>query len=106
MLWHSKEACCLLPLARLLCTSEVQQATAFPAAAKVLLLLLLILLLLLLSCAANNFGGFQQVMRAPADFAYVLPDSLDSAAAAPLLCAGELQALSCYSATAMLQYCC
>jgi D-arabinose 1-dehydrogenase-like Zn-dependent alcohol dehydrogenase len=39
--------------------------------------------------AANNFGGFQQVMRAPADFAYVLPDNLSSAAAAPLLCAGE-----------------
>lgn len=37
---------------------------------------------------SNNFGGFQQVMRAPADFAYVLPDSLSSAAAAPLLCAG------------------
>ncbi|KAF8056340.1 adhA [Scenedesmus sp. PABB004] len=27
-------------------------------------------------------------MRAPADFAYALPDGLDSAAAAPLLCAG------------------
>jgi D-arabinose 1-dehydrogenase-like Zn-dependent alcohol dehydrogenase len=53
-----------------------------------------LLLLLLLPCAANNFGGFQQVMRAPADFAYVLPDSLSSAAAAPLLCAGELQPIS------------
>jgi hypothetical protein len=31
-------------------------------------------------------------MRAPADFAYVLPDSLSSAAAAPLLCAGTLHA--------------
>jgi D-arabinose 1-dehydrogenase-like Zn-dependent alcohol dehydrogenase len=30
------------------------------------------------------------VMRAPADFTYVLPDKLSSKAAAPLLCAGVL----------------
>lgn len=34
------------------------------------------------------FGGFQPIMRAPADFTYVIPDKLSSAAAAPLLCAG------------------
>lgn len=39
--------------------------------------------------AAGNFGGFQPVMRAPADFVYTIPDELGSAAAAPLLCAGE-----------------
>mmetsp|Transcript_44783 Transcript_44783/g.85640 ORF Transcript_44783/g.85640 Transcript_44783/m.85640 type:complete len:338 (-) Transcript_44783:178-1191(-) len=33
-------------------------------------------------------GGFQPVMRAPADFAFKLPEALDSASAAPLLCAG------------------
>lgn len=37
---------------------------------------------------AGNFGGFQPVMRAPADFAYKIPDALSSAEAAPLLCAG------------------
>jgi hypothetical protein len=38
---------------------------------------------------AGKYGGFQPVMRAPADFTYTLPDKLSSAAAAPLLCAGE-----------------
>lgn len=41
--------------------------------------------------AAGNFGGFQPVMRAPADFVYTIPEKLSSAAAAPLLCAGELE---------------
>lgn len=36
----------------------------------------------------GNNGGFQAVMRAPADFAYKIPDAMDSADAAPLLCAG------------------
>ncbi|PNH01781.1 putative formaldehyde dehydrogenase AdhA, partial [Tetrabaena socialis] len=36
----------------------------------------------------GNHGGFQQICRAPADFVYTIPDALDSAAAAPLLCAG------------------
>eukprot|EP00877_Chromochloris_zofingiensis_P014230 jgi/Chrzof1/9060/Cz03g34180.t1 len=36
----------------------------------------------------GNFGGFQQRMRAPADFVYKIPDKLGSAEAAPLLCAG------------------
>eukprot|EP00238_Polyblepharides_amylifera_P014326 CAMPEP_0196586898 /NCGR_PEP_ID=MMETSP1081-20130531/55877_1 /TAXON_ID=36882 /ORGANISM="Pyramimonas amylifera, Strain CCMP720" /LENGTH=338 /DNA_ID=CAMNT_0041908919 /DNA_START=125 /DNA_END=1141 /DNA_ORIENTATION=- len=33
-------------------------------------------------------GGFQPVMRAPAAFAFKIPDALDSVSAAPLLCAG------------------
>ena len=33
-------------------------------------------------------GGFANRMRAPADFADKIPDALDSASAAPLLCAG------------------
>ncbi|GFR44432.1 hypothetical protein Agub_g5671 [Astrephomene gubernaculifera] len=37
---------------------------------------------------AGNHGGFQDVIRVSADFAYTLPPGLDSAAAAPLLCAG------------------
>lgn len=37
---------------------------------------------------AGNFGGFQPVMRAPADFAYHIPRHMSSADAAPLLCAG------------------
>lgn len=36
----------------------------------------------------GNHGGFADRMRANADFAYKLPDALDSASAAPLLCAG------------------
>ncbi|ELR98178.1 NAD(P)-dependent alcohol dehydrogenase [Gloeocapsa sp. PCC 73106] len=36
----------------------------------------------------GNYGGFADRLRAPADFAYKIPDSLDSASAAPLLCAG------------------
>ncbi|KAF5840868.1 chaperonin 10-like protein [Dunaliella salina] len=36
----------------------------------------------------GNFGGFQSVIRVPADFAYKIPDGLSSDAAAPLLCAG------------------
>jgi uncharacterized zinc-type alcohol dehydrogenase-like protein len=36
----------------------------------------------------GNNGGFQPMMRAPADFCYPIPDALDSASAAPLLCAG------------------
>ncbi|GBF87537.1 hypothetical protein Rsub_00248 [Raphidocelis subcapitata] len=36
----------------------------------------------------GNYGGFQPRIRAPADFAYKLPDALTSADAAPLLCAG------------------
>lgn len=38
--------------------------------------------------APGNHGGFQEICRAPADFCYTIPDGLDSAAAAPLLCAG------------------
>ncbi|GBF94986.1 alcohol dehydrogenase [Raphidocelis subcapitata] len=34
------------------------------------------------------FGGFQPLMRAPAAFAYHVPEGMDSAEAAPLLCAG------------------
>lgn len=37
---------------------------------------------------AGNHGGFQDTMRVNADFAYRLPDGLDSADAAPLMCAG------------------
>ncbi|OKH37414.1 alcohol dehydrogenase [[Phormidium ambiguum] IAM M-71] len=36
----------------------------------------------------GNHGGFADRLRAPADFAYKIPDNLDSASAAPLLCAG------------------
>jgi uncharacterized zinc-type alcohol dehydrogenase-like protein len=36
----------------------------------------------------GNHGGFANCLRAPADFAYKIPDALDSASAAPLLCAG------------------
>ncbi|KXZ54224.1 hypothetical protein GPECTOR_5g316 [Gonium pectorale] len=36
----------------------------------------------------GRHGGFQEVCRAPADFVYTIPDGLDSASAAPLLCAG------------------
>jgi len=36
----------------------------------------------------GHHGGFADKLRAPADFAYKIPDSLDSASAAPLLCAG------------------
>jgi len=36
----------------------------------------------------GGLGGFQSVIRVNADFAYVIPDGLDSALAAPLLCAG------------------
>ncbi|KXZ49021.1 hypothetical protein GPECTOR_23g11 [Gonium pectorale] len=37
---------------------------------------------------AGNHGGFQDICRVNADFAYTIPDGLDSASAAPLLCAG------------------
>jgi len=36
----------------------------------------------------GHHGGFADKLRAPADFAYKIPDALDSASAAPLLCAG------------------
>ncbi|GCL41123.1 NAD(P)-dependent alcohol dehydrogenase [Anabaena sp. FACHB-1250] len=36
----------------------------------------------------GNNGGFANKLRACADFAYKIPDNLDSASAAPLLCAG------------------
>ncbi|MCB2263133.1 MAG: NAD(P)-dependent alcohol dehydrogenase [Candidatus Thiosymbion ectosymbiont of Robbea hypermnestra] len=36
----------------------------------------------------GHHGGFADKLRAPADFAYKLPDALDSSSAAPLLCAG------------------
>lgn len=36
----------------------------------------------------GHHGGFANRMRASADFAYKIPDGLDSASAAPLLCAG------------------
>lgn len=36
----------------------------------------------------GGLGGFQTVLRAPADFAYPIPDGLASSHAAPLLCAG------------------
>ncbi|MEM8672491.1 MAG: NAD(P)-dependent alcohol dehydrogenase [Cyanobacteria bacterium P01_G01_bin.67] len=36
----------------------------------------------------GNHGGFADKLRAPADFVYKIPDALDSASAAPLLCAG------------------
>lgn len=36
----------------------------------------------------ENYGGFANKLRANADFAYKIPDGLDSASAAPLLCAG------------------
>jgi uncharacterized zinc-type alcohol dehydrogenase-like protein len=36
----------------------------------------------------GHYGGFANRLRAPADFAYKIPDALDSASAAPLLCAG------------------
>ncbi|MEH2321891.1 NAD(P)-dependent alcohol dehydrogenase [Nostoc sp.] len=36
----------------------------------------------------GHHGGFTNRLRAPADFAYKIPDALDSASAAPLLCAG------------------
>jgi len=37
---------------------------------------------------AKSVGGFVDILRVPADFAFALPDALPSAAAAPLLCAG------------------
>jgi uncharacterized zinc-type alcohol dehydrogenase-like protein len=37
---------------------------------------------------AGGLGGFQELVRVHADFAYRIPPGLDSAAAAPLLCAG------------------
>ena len=36
----------------------------------------------------GNHGGFADRVRSTADFAYKIPDALDSASAAPLLCAG------------------
>ncbi|GIL59035.1 hypothetical protein Vafri_14006 [Volvox africanus] len=36
----------------------------------------------------GNHGGFQEICRAHSDFVYGIPDDLDSASAAPLLCAG------------------
>lgn len=36
----------------------------------------------------GNHGGFADRVRSVADFAYKIPDALDSASAAPLLCAG------------------
>lgn len=36
----------------------------------------------------GNHGGFANKLRASADFAYKIPEALDSASAAPLLCAG------------------
>ncbi len=36
----------------------------------------------------GNYGGFADKLRVNADFTYKLPDALDSASAAPLLCAG------------------
>ncbi|MGK7940785.1 MAG: NAD(P)-dependent alcohol dehydrogenase [Crocosphaera sp.] len=36
----------------------------------------------------GHHGGFANKLRASADFAYKIPDGLDSASAAPLLCAG------------------
>ena len=36
----------------------------------------------------GNHGGFANRLRTPADFAYKIPETLDSASAAPLLCAG------------------
>ena len=36
----------------------------------------------------GNHGGFSDRVRSTADFAYKIPDALDSASAAPLLCAG------------------
>ena len=36
----------------------------------------------------GNHGGFANKVRSKADFAYKIPDALDSASAAPLLCAG------------------
>lgn len=36
----------------------------------------------------GNYGGFADRLRVPADFTYKIPDALDSASAAPLLCAG------------------
>ncbi|EFJ44164.1 hypothetical protein VOLCADRAFT_118856, partial [Volvox carteri f. nagariensis] len=37
---------------------------------------------------AGSHGGFQEICRASADFVYGIPEGLDSASAAPLLCAG------------------
>jgi len=50
------------------------------------------------------FGGFQPIMRAPADFTYVIPDKLSSAAAAPLLCAGESTQMTDPTATVLLRW--
>ncbi|GAB4299304.1 MAG: NAD(P)-dependent alcohol dehydrogenase [Oscillatoriaceae cyanobacterium] len=36
----------------------------------------------------GNYGGFADRLRVSADFTYKIPDALDSASAAPLLCAG------------------
>ncbi len=36
----------------------------------------------------GNYGGFTDHLRTSADFAYKIPDALDSVSAAPLLCAG------------------
>lgn len=37
---------------------------------------------------SGQLGGFQDTLRAPADFVYAIPDAIDSVSAAPLLCAG------------------
>ncbi|PNW73221.1 hypothetical protein CHLRE_14g623650v5 [Chlamydomonas reinhardtii] len=39
-------------------------------------------------CMFGQHGGFQETCRVQADFAHKIPDGLDSASAAPLLCAG------------------
>ena len=43
---------------------------------------------ILLPFLTGNHGGFQDILRAPADFTYIIPEGLDSVSAAPLLCAG------------------
>jgi D-arabinose 1-dehydrogenase-like Zn-dependent alcohol dehydrogenase len=41
-----------------------------------------------LTCAMGSKGGFAEAIRVPADFAFPLPESLPSEAAAPLVCGG------------------
>ncbi|MEO0561070.1 MAG: NAD(P)-dependent alcohol dehydrogenase [Chloroflexota bacterium] len=42
----------------------------------------------LVTTTANHYGGFAERIRVDSRFAFPIPDAIDSAAAAPLLCAG------------------
>lgn len=39
---------------------------------------------------SKSYGGYATYHRAPASFVFKIPDAIDSADAAPMLCGGEL----------------